>query len=188
MPFGTGGGTIPLPWPRLRHSKHCALDASSGPTLSQAGTKWPAALGSATPAKGINRMKTFPMFLQNWRGRRVVYHGWGESKPAQENASDSENPEQRSRYGTAVMLNWSALAASGRRLALHSATITPRKLFRDALSLHRLPVMPGADMALHALAKKAVRPSTSSRSTPLCDAIHPVDTLTRDPVVVAIRY
>ncbi|MBQ0801334.1 MAG: uroporphyrinogen-III C-methyltransferase [Sulfitobacter litoralis] len=126
-------------------------------------------------------MKTFPMFLQ-MAGRRVVIMGGGE-QAAQKARLILKTEATVEIWAPAVDAELSALAASG-RVALHSGTITPESFSGTALAFIATGC-PGADMALHALAKEGGATVNVVDQPQLCDAITP-SIVDRDPVVVAI--
>jgi uroporphyrin-III C-methyltransferase/precorrin-2 dehydrogenase/sirohydrochlorin ferrochelatase len=126
-------------------------------------------------------MKTFPMFLQ-MAGRRVVIMGGGE-QAAQKARLILKTEATVEIWAPAFDPELSALAASG-RMTLQVGPITPVSFSGTALAFIATGC-PGADMALHALAKEGGATVNVVDQPQLCDAITP-SIVDRDPVVVAI--
>lgn len=126
-------------------------------------------------------MKTFPMFLQ-MAGRRVVIVGGGE-QAAQKARLILKTEATVEIWAATFDAELSDLAASG-RVTLHDGPITPHS-FSDTALAFIATGCPGADMALHVLAKEAGAVVNVVDQPQLCDAITP-SIVDRDPVVVAI--
>jgi uroporphyrin-III C-methyltransferase/precorrin-2 dehydrogenase/sirohydrochlorin ferrochelatase len=126
-------------------------------------------------------MKTFPMFLQ-MAGRRVVIIGGGE-QAAQKARLILKTEAQVEIWATGLDPELSALAACG-RVRHQTGPITPETTSGTALTFIATGC-PGADMALHALAKQGGATVNVVDQPQLCDAITP-SIVDRDPVVVAI--
>lgn len=126
-------------------------------------------------------MKTFPMFLQ-MAGRRVVIMGGGE-QAAQKTRLILKTEACVELWASVLDAELSELAASG-RVAHQTGSITPMSFSGTALSFIATGC-PGADMALHALAKEGGAIVNVVDQPQLCDAITP-SIVDRDPVVVAI--
>ena len=126
-------------------------------------------------------MKTFPMFLQ-MAGRRVVIMGGGE-QAAQKARLILKTEATVEIWAATFDAELSDLAASG-RVTLHDGPITPNS-FSDTALAFIATGCPGADMALHVLAKEAGAIVNVVDQPQLCDAITP-SIVDRDPVVVAI--
>lgn len=126
-------------------------------------------------------MKTFPMFLQ-MAGRRVVIAGGGEQ------AAQKARLILKSEAAVTVLApdldpELADLVAAG-RITHQSGPITPAH-FADTALVFIATGCPGADMALHGLAKAAGALVNVVDQPQLCDAITP-SIVDRDPVVVAI--
>ena len=126
-------------------------------------------------------MKTFPMFLQ-MVGRRVVIVGGGE-QAAQKTRLVLKTEAEVEIWAASLDLELSDLKAAG-RIIHQSGPITPAAFEQTAL-VFIATGCPGADMALHALAKEAGATVNVVDQPQLCDAITP-SIVDRDPVVVAI--
>ncbi len=126
-------------------------------------------------------MKTFPMFLQ-MAGRRVVIMGGGE-QAAQKARLILKTEATVEIWSATFDAELSDLAASG-RVTLHDGPITPHS-FSDTALAFIATGCPGADMALHVLAKEGGAIVNVVDQPQLCDAITP-SIVDRDPVVVAI--
>jgi uroporphyrin-III C-methyltransferase/precorrin-2 dehydrogenase/sirohydrochlorin ferrochelatase len=126
-------------------------------------------------------MKTFPMFLQ-MAGRRVVIMGGGE-QAAQKARLILKTEAAVEIWAPVLDAELCALAASG-RVAAQTGPITPTVFSGTALAFIATGC-PGADMALHALAKEGGATVNVVDQPQLCDAITP-SIVDRDPVVVAI--
>jgi len=126
-------------------------------------------------------MKTFPMFLQ-MAGRRVVIVGGGE-QAAQKTRLILKTEAKIEIWADALDPELSDLAQQG-RIAHHSEVITPA-VFEDTSLVFVATGCPGADSALHALAKAGGATVNVVDQPALCDAITP-SIVDRDPVVVAI--
>lgn len=126
-------------------------------------------------------MKTFPMFLQ-MAGRRVVIVGGGE-QASQKARLILKTEATVEMWALTLDAELSALAASG-RVTFKAGPITPSSFSGTALAFIATGC-PGADMALHALAKEGGATVNVVDQPELCDAITP-SIVDRDPVVVAI--
>ena len=126
-------------------------------------------------------MKTFPMFLQ-MAGRRVVIMGGGE-QASQKARLILKTEATVEMWALTLDAELSALAASG-RVTFKAGPITPSSFSGTALAFIATGC-PGADMALHALAKEGGATVNVVDQPELCDAITP-SIVDRDPVVVAI--
>ena len=126
-------------------------------------------------------MKTFPMFLQ-MAGRRVVIMGGGE-QASQKARLILKTEATVEMWALTLVAELSALAASG-RVTFKAGPITPSSFSGTALAFIATGC-PGADMALHALAKEGGATVNVVDQPELCDAITP-SIVDRDPVVVAI--
>ncbi len=126
-------------------------------------------------------MKTFPMFLQ-MAGRRVVIAGGGE-QAAQKARLILKSEAEVTLLAQELDAELTDLVAAG-RVTHDAGAITPESFANTAL-VFVATGCPGADMALHALAKAAGATVNVVDQPQLCDAITP-SIVDRDPVVVAI--
>ena len=126
-------------------------------------------------------MKTFPMFLQ-MAGRRVVIVG-GDEQAAQKARLILKTEAEIAILAPKLEEELFDLVSIGRIQHL-SGPITPHSFENSALSFIATGC-PGADMALHALAKEGGATVNVVDQPDLCDAITP-SIVDRDPVVVAI--
>ena len=126
-------------------------------------------------------MKTFPMFLQ-MAGRRVVIVGGGE-QAAQKARLILKTEAAVTLYGEHLDAELAGLVAEG-RITQDTGSVTPQSFVGTALTFIATGC-PGADMAIHALAKEAGATVNVVDQPELCDAITP-SIVDRDPVVVAI--
>jgi uroporphyrin-III C-methyltransferase/precorrin-2 dehydrogenase/sirohydrochlorin ferrochelatase len=121
------------------------------------------------------------MFLQ-MAGRRVVIMGGGE-QASQKARLILKTEATVEMWALTLDAELSALAASG-RVTFKAGPITPSSFSGTALAFIATGC-PGADMALHALAKEGGATVNVVDQPELCDAITP-SIVDRDPVVVAI--
>jgi len=126
-------------------------------------------------------MKTFPMFLQ-MAGRQVVIAGGGE-QAAQKTRLILKTEAKITLLAPELDAELSDLLQSGR--VQHDAGPISPKSFEDTALTFIATGCPGADMALHALAKAGGATVNVVDQPTLCDAITP-SIVDRDPVVVAI--
>ncbi|MEL6681630.1 MAG: siroheme synthase CysG [Pseudomonadota bacterium] len=126
-------------------------------------------------------MKTFPMFLQ-MADRRVVIVG-GDEQAAQKARLILKTEAQVTILAPALDDELAGLAAEG-RVTHQTDAITPAS-FSDTALVFVATGCPGADVALHALAKEGGATVNVVDQPALCDAITP-SIVDRDPVVVAI--
>lgn len=126
-------------------------------------------------------MKTFPMFIQ-MEGRRVVIVGGGE-QAAQKTRLMLKTEAQIILRSDHLDDELAALAAAGRIIHQHGALQAEE--LKDTALVFIATGCPGADMALHALAKAAGATVNVVDQPALCDVITP-SIVDRDPVVVAI--
>ncbi len=126
-------------------------------------------------------MKTFPMFLQ-MAGRRVVIVGGGE-QAAQKSRLMLKTEASLTLVAPELEHELEALVASGKATS-HKGAVTP-DLFEGAALVFIATGCPGADAALHMLAKEAGVVVNVVDQPNLCDAVTP-SIVDRDPVVVAI--
>jgi len=126
-------------------------------------------------------MKTFPMFLR-MEDRTVVIVGGGE-QAAQKCRLILKTEARIIVAADALDDELAALHRAG-RIEQHDGPITPA-LFADTALVFIATGCPGADVALHALAKQAGAVVNVVDAPELCDAITP-SIVDRDPVVVAI--
>ena len=126
-------------------------------------------------------MKTFPMFLQ-MAGRKVVIAG-GQEQAAQKARLILKTQADVIVHAPDLDAELSDLAEAG-RVTHATGPITP-DCFRDTALVFVATGCPGADMALHALAKEGGATVNVVDQPLLCDAITP-SIVDRDPVVVAI--
>ncbi|WP_299368703.1 siroheme synthase CysG [uncultured Tateyamaria sp.] len=126
-------------------------------------------------------MKTFPMFLQ-MAGRRVMIIGGGE-QAAQKARLILKTEAQIEIWTPTLDPELVDLVQKG-RVAHLMGPVTPAACSGSAL-VFVATGCPGADMALHALAKEAGAIVNVVDQPALCDAITP-SIVDRDPVVVAI--
>jgi len=126
-------------------------------------------------------MKTFPMFLQ-MAGRRVVIVGGGE-QAAQKARLILKTEAKVEIWAPTLDPELADLSDAG-RVTHHVGSITPAVFAECALTFIATGC-PGADMALHALAKVGGATVNVVDQPALCDAITP-SIVDRDPVVVAI--
>ncbi len=126
-------------------------------------------------------MKTFPMFLQ-MAGRRVVIAG-GQEQAAQKARLILKTEAQVTILAPNLDDELAGLAGQGR--VIHDAGPIKPASFADTALVFVATGCPGADMALHALAKAAGATVNVVDQPALCDAITP-SIVDRDPVVVAI--
>ena len=126
-------------------------------------------------------MKTFPMFLQ-MAGRRVVIAG-GQEQAAQKTRLILKSEAAVTVLAPNLDAELTDLVDAG-RINHAAGQITPDS-FADTALVFVATGCPGADMALHALAKAAGATVNVVDQPQLCDAITP-SIVDRDPVVVAI--
>lgn len=126
-------------------------------------------------------MKTFPMFLQ-MAGRRVVIVGGGE-QAAQKTRLMLKTEAAITVISDVVDDELADLAAAGRVTQQRCGIVAQD--FADTALVFVATGCPGADGALHALAKAAGATVNVVDQPALCDAITP-SIVDRDPVVVAI--
>lgn len=126
-------------------------------------------------------MKTFPMFFQ-MAGRRVVIVGGGE-QAAQKTRLMLKTQAQIILRADDLEEELAALAAAGR--ITQEKGPMERDDFTGAALVFVATGCPGADSALHALAKTAGAVVNVVDQPDLCDVITP-SIVDRDPVVVAI--
>lgn len=126
-------------------------------------------------------MKTFPMFLQ-MKGRRVVIVGGGE-QAAQKTRLMLKTEAQIEVCAQVLEEELQGLAEAGQVVHVRGA-ITPAR-FENAALTFIATGCPGADMALHILAKQAGATVNVVDQPALCDALTP-SIVDRDPVVIAI--
>ena len=126
-------------------------------------------------------MKTFPMFLQ-MAGRRVVIAG-GDEQAAQKARLILKTEAKVTVLAPELDDELAGLLTEG-RLLHDTGPITPDSFENTAL-VFVATGCPGADMALHALAKAGGATVNVVDQPALCDAITP-SIVDRDPVVVAI--
>ena len=126
-------------------------------------------------------MKTFPMFLQ-MAGRRVVIAGGGE-QAEQKLRLLGRTEAQIVLVAPELTPDLAARVQAG--AAIHLAGPVSPDTFRDTALVVIGSGCPGADAALHALAKQAGAVVNVVDQPWLCDAITP-SIVDRDPVVVAI--
>lgn len=126
-------------------------------------------------------MKTFPMFFQ-MSGRHVVIAGGGE-QAAQKTRLMLKTDVRITLLADVLEDELAALAATG-RVTQRSGPVTPQA-FHDTALVFIATGCPGADTALHALAKAAGAVVNVVDQPELCDVITP-SIVDRDPVVVAI--
>ncbi|MCL4105045.1 UNVERIFIED_CONTAM: hypothetical protein GTU68_018752 [Idotea baltica] len=126
-------------------------------------------------------MKTFPMFLQ-MAGRKVVIVG-GQEQAAQKTRLILKTEAEIVIHAPSLDAELAELASRGRVMHL-TAPIRPAS-FQNTALVFVATGCPGADMALHALAKEAGATVNVVDQPHLCDAITP-SIIDRDPVVVAI--
>ena len=126
-------------------------------------------------------MKTFPMFLR-MENRTVVIIGGGEQ--AAQKCRLILKTEARIVIAADALDDELAALHDAGRIAWHKGAITPA-LFADTALVFVATGCPGADTALHALAKEAGALVNVVDAPDLCDAITP-SIVDRDPVVVAI--
>lgn len=126
-------------------------------------------------------MKTFPMFLQ-MAGRRVVIVG-GDEQAAQKTRLILKTEAQIDVLADHLDEELAALAQEGK--INHRAGPIASEDFADTSLVFVATGCPGADAALHALAKTAGATVNVVDQPHLCDAITP-SIVDRDPVVVAI--
>ncbi|MFK7879753.1 siroheme synthase CysG [Roseobacter sp.] len=126
-------------------------------------------------------MKTFPMFLQ-MSGRRVVIAGGGE-QAAQKTRLILKTEAEIHLLADTLDEELAALAREG-KIAQRRGPISA-EAFADTALVFVATGCPGADAALHALAKAASATVNVVDQPHLCDAITP-SIVDRDPVVVAI--
>ncbi|MEL7211771.1 MAG: siroheme synthase CysG [Pseudomonadota bacterium] len=126
-------------------------------------------------------MKTFPMFLQ-MKGRRVVIAGGGE-QAAQKTRLMLKTEARIEVHAQELEEELEALVEAGR---VHHVTdrVTPQR-FEDTALCFVASGCPGADAAVHALAKEAGATVNVVDQPELCDALTP-SIVDRDPVVIAI--
>lgn len=126
-------------------------------------------------------MRTFPMFL-TVAGRRIVILGGGEQ--AAQKCRLALKTEAEIVVGAPLLeAELHGLARQG-RIQWHDAPIAP-ELFDNAALVFVATGCPGADMALHAVAKASGAVVNVVDAPDLCDAMTP-SIVDRDPVVVAI--
>ncbi|WP_366933093.1 siroheme synthase [Pseudooctadecabacter sp.] len=126
-------------------------------------------------------MKTFPMFLQ-MEGRRVVVVGGGE-QAAQKTRLMLKTQARIDVVAPTLDAELAALSMAG-RIFHRTGPVTP-DTFADTALVFVATGCPGADMALHGLAKAAGAVVNVVDQPALCDAMTP-SIVDRDPVVVAI--
>ena len=126
-------------------------------------------------------MKAFPMFIRT-TGRRVVIAGGGE-QAAQKARLIRKTDARIILVAPELDDELMGLVAAG--LAEHDTTAPTAATFRDAAMVFVATGCPGADAALHALAKLAGAAVNVVDQPDLCDLTTP-SIVDRDPVVVAI--
>ncbi|GFE66468.1 siroheme synthase CysG [Litoreibacter roseus] len=126
-------------------------------------------------------MKTFPMFLQ-MAGRRVVIAGGGE-QAAQKTRLMLKTEAKIHVLSPELDAELQGLANDGR--ITQDPTAVSAESFANSALVFVATGCPGADAALHALAKEAGATVNVVDQPHLCDAITP-SIVDRDPVVVAI--
>lgn len=126
-------------------------------------------------------MKTFPMFVQ-MQDRKVVIAGGGE-QAAQKTRLMLKTDAKIVVLADALEDELAALARSG-RITQEGGPITPAT-FQSTAIVFVATGCPGADSALHALAKVGGATVNVVDQPALCDVITP-SIVDRDPVVVAI--
>lgn len=126
-------------------------------------------------------MKTFPMFIQ-MAGRKVVIVGGGE-QAAQKTRLMLKTQALIVVHAEELEGELAALAAEA-RITHHRGAITARD-FTDTALVFIATGCPGADAALHAVAKTVAVNVNVVDQPALCDVITP-SIVDRDPVVVAI--
>ncbi|PJI92725.1 uroporphyrin-III C-methyltransferase/precorrin-2 dehydrogenase/sirohydrochlorin ferrochelatase [Yoonia maricola] len=126
-------------------------------------------------------MKTFPMFLQ-MAGRKVVIVG-GQEQAAQKARLILKSEAEVTLLAPSLDAELADLVAAG-RVTHDTGAIMPES-FVDTALVFVASGCPGADMALHALAKAGGAVVNVVDQPHLCDAITP-SIVDRDPVVVAI--
>ncbi|WP_224826307.1 siroheme synthase CysG [Cognatishimia sp. MH4019] len=126
-------------------------------------------------------MKTFPMFLQ-MKGRRVVIVGGGE-QAAQKTRLMLKTEARIEILAQGLEEELQALAEAG-RVTHVTERVTPAH-FADTALCFVASGCPGADAAMHALAKAGGATVNVVDQPELCDALTP-SIVDRDPVVIAI--
>lgn len=126
-------------------------------------------------------MKTFPMFIQ-MAGRKVVIVGGGE-QAAQKTRLMLKTQAQIVVHAGQLEDELAALAAQGR--ITHKGGAIAAADFADTALVFIATGCPGADAALHAVAKTVAVNVNVVDQPALCDVITP-SIVDRDPVVVAI--
>ncbi|MEL6644232.1 MAG: siroheme synthase CysG [Pseudomonadota bacterium] len=126
-------------------------------------------------------MQSFPMFIKT-TGRRVVIAGGGE-QAAQKARLILKSDAQIVLAAPELDAELSGLVGQG-RASHHTGAITP-DTFRGSALTFVATGCPGADAAIHALAKEGGALVNVVDRPALCDAITPA-IVDRDPVVVAI--
>lgn len=126
-------------------------------------------------------MKTFPMFFQ-MAGRKVIIVGGGE-QAAQKTRLMLKTDARIVVLADQLEDELAALARSG-RITQETGPVTPAT-FGDTALVFVATGCPGADWALHALAKVGGATVNVVDQPVLCDVITP-SIVDRDPVVVAI--
>lgn len=126
-------------------------------------------------------MKTFPMFLR-MENRTVVIVGGGEQ--AAQKCRLILKTEARIVVAAQTLEEELAALHNAGRIMWHTGAIAPT-LFADTALVFVATGCPGADAALHALAKEAGALVNVVDAPDLCDAITP-SIVDRDPVVIAI--
>lgn len=126
-------------------------------------------------------MKTFPMFLR-MENRRVVIVGGGEQ--AAQKCRLMLKTEARIVVAALALEDELATLHRDGRIDWHESAINPA-LFADTALVFIATGCPGADAALHIMAKAAGALVNVVDAPDLCDAITP-SLVDRDPVVVAI--
>ncbi len=126
-------------------------------------------------------MKTFPMFLQ-MNGRRVVIAGGGE-QAAQKTRLMLKTEARIEILAQELEEELQALADAGR--VVHVTDRATPAHFADTALCFVASGCPGADAAMHALAKKGGATVNVVDQPDLCDALTP-SIVDRDPVVIAI--
>ena len=128
-----------------------------------------------------NAMKTFPMFLR-MEDRTVVIVGGGEQ--AAQKCRLILKTEARIVVAADALEDELAALHDAGRIMWHRESINPA-LFADTVLVFVATGCPGADAALHALAREAGALVNVVDAPELCDAITP-SIVDRDPVVIAI--
>ncbi|GGX38951.1 uroporphyrinogen-III C-methyltransferase [Tateyamaria omphalii] len=126
-------------------------------------------------------MKTFPMFLQ-MADRRVVIVG-GDEQAAQKARLILKTEADVTLLAPKLDAELSGLVAAG-RVKHEMGNISPAS-FRNTALTFIATGCPGADMALHALAKEGGATVNVVDQPGLCDALTP-SIVDRDPVIIAI--